>query len=469
MLVEEHEVEDRLLPGTLVGAHLVVRSVLGRGGTAVVYEAVHTRLSALVALKVLEVPEPYREDAARRLQREAEVCASLDDPHVPRVHDVGALPDGTPYVVMEKVLGTTLEQLLAQGRLRMPVVLAVADDLLAALEAVHRAGVVHRDIKPANLIIKFGQDGSAHVRLMDFGISKSVCREPADLKLTRVGTVIGTPHYMAPEQITGDQVDARADIYATGVVLFEMLTGRTPYQGETTAEVVAAVLRHDERAFCSFFSHVPARVQAVVLRAMAAKPGDRFMTVRDMRAALTEALLPEPEPSSVQRHSLTRVIQRRHWPMWGAGAIIVSSFAWPGSVARESSFHHAGPKPSTAGGARPVQPLPELPGLPHLGRLELHWPEPKPPAEPVAEPPKTSPDVKRTAVAEPRERTTRSLSREPEASKPAPSGVLISDYLQKLDALQREATEPAPVVPEAHPGERQRSSERVEGLPDNPY
>src|SRR5262245_47889624 len=138
----------RLQPGERVGDHLVVRSVLGQGGTAVVYEALHTRLGASVALKVLDVPDSYLHDGVLRMQREAEVCASIEDPHVPRIYDINALPDGTPYVVMEKISGTTLEEMLAAGPLKLESVLAIADDLLAALEAVHRAGVVHRDIKP---------------------------------------------------------------------------------------------------------------------------------------------------------------------------------------------------------------------------------------------------------------------------------------------------------------------------------
>lgn len=326
-----------LAPGQRVGDHLVVRSILGQGGTAIVYEALHTRLGAPVALKVLEVEEPFARDAALRLQREAEVCANLDDPHVPRIYDVGALADGTPYLVMEKISGDTLEHMLVSGPLSLRVAAAIADDLLRGLEAVHRAGVVHRDIKPANLMIKLNPEGGAQVRLMDFGVSKSIAPESSDPKLTRMGTVVGTPHYMAPEQITADAVDARADLYAAGVVLYEMLSGRTPYEGDTTAEVVAAVLRGQPPPLRRLVPRVPPPVAAVVMRAMAAAPRDRFPTAREMRLALAEALRGRPpmlrlgpEPERV-RH-----VRRSRAPLWvaacvGVGTLVGAAF-WPGSV-----------------------------------------------------------------------------------------------------------------------------------------
>lgn len=281
----EHE-RKQLKAGSRVGDHLVVRSILGQGGTAIVYEALHTRLGSGVALKVLNVSEEFAQDGALRLQREAEVCASIDDPHVPRIYDVGALPDGTPYVVMEKVSGDTLEQMLLSGPLSAEVTLEIIFDLLKALEAVHRAGVVHRDIKPANVIVKTSPDGVRQVRLMDFGVSKAVCREVDDPKLTRVGTVVGTPHYMAPEQITGEAVDARADLYATGVLMFEMLSGTIPFDGQSTAEIVSAVLRHEPRPLGSLRADLPKGLEAVVMRAMAPRPCDRFLTARDLVSAL---------------------------------------------------------------------------------------------------------------------------------------------------------------------------------------
>jgi len=385
--VETHSNRRRLEPGERVGDHLVVRSVLGQGGTAIVYEALHTRLGASVALKVLDVPDSFRYDGVLRMQREAEVCASIEDPHVPRIYDINALPDGTPYVVMEKVSGTTLEAMLAAGPLALDTILDIADDLLAALEAVHRVGVIHRDIKPANLILQPEGDGTFRVRLMDFGVSEAVCPEASDPKLTRVGTVVGTPHYMAPEQITGEAVDARADVYATGVVLFEMLSGRMPFEGESTAEVVAAVLRQAPLPLASLRPDVPRRLEGVVMRAMAPRPNGRYLTVRDMRAELAEcrtfeqtvarpsvlSLVPAPrgftgserEPTSgfafqsphTSTHGAARHSATRRYSILGAGlAVLVGTVGFP-RAAKHVSMAVAAP---VAGAA--TQVVEEAPG-----------------------------------------------------------------------------------------------------------
>lgn len=287
----------RLAPGTRVGDHLVVRGVLGEGGTAVVYEALHTRVGASVALKVVDVSDEYMEGARARLLREAHVCASLEDPHIPRIYDVGELPDGTPYVVMERVSGRTLENVLLQGALPLDIAVQVTEDLLVAVEAVERAGVVHRDIKPPNIILQTNSEGHLRVRLMDFGVSKNVSseREPtqkvntqANPGLTQQGAIVGTPHYMAPEQIVGPSVDSRADLYAVGVVAYEMMSGRTAFEGQTTGDVVAAVL-HTRPLALSKLREVHPELEGWVERAMAPRRSDRFRSAREMREALREA------------------------------------------------------------------------------------------------------------------------------------------------------------------------------------
>jgi serine/threonine protein kinase len=248
---EGRDRRNRMPPGTRVGDHLIVRGVLGEGGTAIVYEALHTRLGASVALKVIDVSDEFMEGAHARLLREAHVCASLEDPHIPRIYDVGELPDGTPYVVMERVSGRTLENVLLQGALPLDIAVQIVEDLLLAVDAIERAGIVHRDIKPPNIILQTNAEGVLRIRLMDFGVSKNVAadREPtqkvqmhSNPSLTQQGAIVGTPHYMAPEQILGPSVDSRADLYAVGVVAYEMMSGRTAFEGETTGDVVAAVL-----------------------------------------------------------------------------------------------------------------------------------------------------------------------------------------------------------------------------------
>ncbi|HEY6880945.1 MAG TPA: serine/threonine-protein kinase [Polyangiales bacterium] len=293
----EHDRRHRLPPGTRVGDHLIVRGVLGEGGTAIVYEALHTRLGASVALKVIDVSDEFMEGAHARLLREAHVCASLEDPHIPRIYDVGELPDGTPYVVMERVSGRTLENVLVQGALPLDIAVQITEDLLLAVDAIERAGIVHRDIKPPNIILQTNAEGMLRIRLMDFGVSKNVGneREPtqktdvhANPSLTQHGAIVGTPHYMAPEQIVGPSVDTRADLYAVGVVAYEMMSGRTAFEGETTGDVVAAVL-HTRPLSLRKLRDVHEALDAWVDKAMSPRRSDRFQSARQMRDALREA------------------------------------------------------------------------------------------------------------------------------------------------------------------------------------
>ncbi|MDB4987408.1 MAG: Serine/threonine protein kinase PrkC, regulation of stationary phase [Myxococcaceae bacterium] len=323
----------RLAPGTRVGDHLVVRGVLGEGGTAVVYEALHTRLGASVALKVVDVADEYMEGARARLLREAHVCASIEDSHIPRIYDVGELPDGTPYVVMERVSGRTLENVLLQGALPLDIAVQITDDLLLAVEAVERASVVHRDIKPPNIILQTSSEGTLRVRLMDFGVSKNVSseREPtikvnsmSNPALTQQGAIVGTPHYMAPEQIVGPSVDTRADLYAVGVVAYEMMSGRTAFEGETTGDVVAAVL-HTRPLPLSRMRDVHPELEAWVERAMAPRRSERFRNAREMREALRDAW--DEHQTFLAAAGQRRWARRARWV--GAIGLVVLGVALP--------------------------------------------------------------------------------------------------------------------------------------------
>jgi serine/threonine protein kinase len=541
---------------------------LGQGGTAVVYEALHTRLGASVALKVLDVPDSYLHDGVLRMQREAEVCASIEDPHVPRIYDINALPDGTPYVVMEKISGTTLEEMLAAGPLPLSTVLEIADDLLAALEAVHRVGVIHRDIKPANLILQRESDGSFRVRLMDFGVSKATFREPTDPKLTRVGTVVGTPHYMAPEQITGEAVDARADVYATGIVLFEMLSGRMPFEGESTAEVVAAVLRHTPVLLSSLRPDVPRPLEAVVMQAMSPRPSDRFLTVRDMRAALSQcraaertsalSLMPAPRGFPVVPESIPAVAIESHRPppvlhdhdsslatsvdrfeaslartrgrldasqgrlatrrysILGAGlAVLVGTVGFPRAakhvgMTEASPAQVVNPEVAPTPPATPEQsvqaPTAERPWMADTPNFRLEMPAQR--LEIAAAPEEVADDDQgalvnseavavspEAATAEPEsdrarrerereeedratareeERRARRRLREAEAAmaqeEELDPGVLISDYVKQIEAIQREASDQSSNLPDQAPAAPEPAeSDTDTGLPPNPY
>ena len=280
--------------------HLQVRKVLGQGGTAVVYEALHTRLNVRVAVKVLAAADPHEAEARSRLLREAELYARLSDPRFPRVYDVDELPDGTPFVVMEFIEGRTLAEALMFGPMEVDAVYYVAREILEALTEIHQVGIVHRDIKPSNILLEGDWGDDVGVRLVDFGIAKSVLSEPTAHPLTQQGTMLGTPHYMAPEQITAQPLDERVDIYAVGVVLYELLTGQMPFDGPTVGEVIAAALRDTPKPLSSLRADVPKGLESVIMRAMARERDDRFASAHEMLCALHAArvedqgLLPLP-------------------------------------------------------------------------------------------------------------------------------------------------------------------------------
>lgn len=513
----------RFAPGTRVGDHLVVRGVLGEGGTAVVYEALHTRLGASVALKVVDVSEEYMEGARQRLLREAQVCAGLEDAHIPRIYDVGALEDGTPYVVMERVSGRTLESVIAEGPLPFEVAVNIADDLLSAVEAIEKAGIVHRDIKPPNIILQTTAEGTLRVRLMDFGVSKTVSATPdpsqSNPKLTQQGAIVGTPHYMAPEQIVGPSVDSRADLYGVGVVVYEMLAGRTPFEGQTTGEVVAAVLHTRPLALRKLREVHPA-LEGWVEKAMAPRRSDRFFTARGMREALKEAWASHqayaqaagrraftrrarvvgavalvllgvvlPLPAGYDLHALARLLTTKQ-------AADEASSAEPPTPAAQQA------EPGTASAAIPAQPqalpeglvppeaepvLDEQPTLPQSPppNEEANAAAPAAPT-PVAEPAPMAVEAPAANVAEaervpPASAPLRAQGRAvvPSARPSAPSssaapaplpprGVLLNDYLRQLDSQLAPLADPT-----RFENEERRPSQPApnpfDGLPDNPY
>ncbi|HQR67494.1 MAG TPA: serine/threonine-protein kinase, partial [Thermoanaerobaculia bacterium] len=246
-----------LAPGTKLGAHEIV-SPLGAGGMGEVYKAKDTRLGREVAIKVL--PEQFFEDRDRvaRFEREARALAALNHPGIAAIYSFEEVPGSSPtssrhLLVMELVEGEGLDARIARGALSLDESLAIARQIAEALEAAHEKGIVHRDLKPAN--VKFNGDGK--VKLLDFGLAKALEGEPSKdgsssgqtqsptltARATAAGMILGTAAYMSPEQARGRSVDKRADVWALGVVLFEMLAGRRLFDGETVSDTLAAVLR----------------------------------------------------------------------------------------------------------------------------------------------------------------------------------------------------------------------------------
>ncbi len=298
-----------LKAGTRFGSYEVV-SPLGSGGMGEVYRARDTKLQRDVALKLL--PAAFGADADRlsRFTREAQVLAALNHPNIGAIYGVEESQTG-PVLVLELVEGPTLADRVAQGPLPVDDAVAIAGQVADALEAAHEQGIIHRDLKPAN--IKLRPDGAAKV--LDFGLAKSMSpaassgatvTSPA---MTTMGVVLGTAAYMAPEQARGLAVDKRADIWAFGVVLFEMLAGRRPFSGETTSEILAAIIK-DQPSWPALPEDVPPGLRALLRRLLEKDPRRRLRDIGDARLNLEELQAGAAEAPSASGARLSPVVAR---------------------------------------------------------------------------------------------------------------------------------------------------------------
>ncbi len=270
--------------GTRLLSRYVIRGVLGRGGSATVYEADDTEGDGLCAVKVLD-PEPEHRDAEReRMLREARLLAAVRHDGIVRVRDGGLLDGGRAYLVMERLDGRTLADRMEECFwLPLDEAVAIAEQLLEALEAAHAAGVIHRDVKPSNVFLTRG-GARPRTKLIDFGIGVDL-GDPTG-RLTAPGVVVGTLGYMAPEQLFGDEPTARSDVYAAGATMYEMLAGRRPFELE--AGDVRSVLRARSRAvepLATIRPSIPRPLADGVMRALSRRPGDRHASCRAMREA----------------------------------------------------------------------------------------------------------------------------------------------------------------------------------------
>jgi TolB-like protein/Tfp pilus assembly protein PilF len=281
-----------LAAGSRLGPYEIVDR-LGSGGMGVVYRARDPRLGRDVALKVLPDDVASDPERLRRFETEARAAGALAHPNVVVVHDIGEA-GGTPFVVSELLEGETLRERLRRGALAPGEAVAIALGVAQGLEAAHERGIVHRDLKPENLFLT--RDG--RVKILDFGLAKlRAPGAPADSQAetwsreTRAGTILGTPGYLAPEQARGQDADARADLFALGAVLYEMLSGRRAFAGASVADTLAAILREDPPAL-EAEGRLPAGLERVVRRCLEKSPAARFASARDLAFALEAATAP---------------------------------------------------------------------------------------------------------------------------------------------------------------------------------
>ena len=303
----------------LLGGRYELDGVVGRGGMAEVYRARDIRLDRIVAIKTLRADLARDQIFQARFRREAQSAASLNHPSIVAVYDTGedmatGLP--VPYIVMEYVDGRTVRDLLQEGHRLLPErSLEIIDGVLRALDYSHQAGIVHRDIKPGNVMVTRNGD----VKVMDFGIARAM--SDAQATMTQTAQVIGTAQYLSPEQARGERVDSRSDLYSTGCLLYELLTGRPPFTGDSPVAIAYQHVRENPVPPSRVDPEVPPWADAIVLKAMAKSPADRYQTAGDMRADLQRAASGMPVAAAPP----TRLDMYPHTQRMGAGAMMAGA------------------------------------------------------------------------------------------------------------------------------------------------
>jgi len=275
--------------GDIIAGKYKIDRVIGAGGMGTVVAASHLQLNQPVALKFMLPAIAADPQAAARFLREARAAVRLSSPHVGRVLDLDSLPNGTPYLVMELLEGITLAQALQeQKRMSATVALGWVRQALSALSEAHALGIVHRDFKPANLFLARKVDGSTQLKVLDFGIAKSIHPDiEKGLSGTSSQMLLGSPPYMAPEQVNpGATVDARTDVWACGVVLYELLSGVLPFEGKTFVDVMYSIANKAPKPLPV---DVPAAIAAVIDRCLAKQAATRYADASALLTALNEA------------------------------------------------------------------------------------------------------------------------------------------------------------------------------------
>jgi serine/threonine protein kinase len=262
--------------GQIVREKYRLLRLIGSGGMGAVYEAEHVVVGRRFALKFLQPDLVQNEDALARFRREARAAGSLESEHIVGVTDFDGAEDGTPFLVMEYLAGESLAELLArEGPLPVPRVVAALLQVCQGLAVAHAAGIIHRDLKPENLFVVRGKDGADLVKILDFGIAKLARPDPGG-SVTRTGAAMGTPFYMAPEQARGERnIDERVDVYALGVILYELLSGQKPHPGDSYNSILAHILGQTPAPLAALRPGLPAPLAALVHRALANDPKER--------------------------------------------------------------------------------------------------------------------------------------------------------------------------------------------------
>ncbi len=378
------------ITGRVIGGRYRLEARLAAGGMGEVYRATHLELGRTLALKLMRPELSLDPSFVERFRREAMTASRLGHPHIVDIIDSGS-EDGQFYFVMEFLDGETVSALIRRGPVELPLALDLVTQMAEAMDVAHRAGVVHRDLKPDNVIV-LQRGGRPFVKLVDFGVAKVVT--PIDQQLTTHGAVVGTPQYMAPEQAAGVAVDLRADVYALGLILFELLTGKPPLTGETPALVMSA---HIAQAAPALPPQFPASLRALVAELLAKKPGDRPQSMADVVRALAAV------PRTTQKKPPLALMAAAAIVVAGVVAVlVVQPWSWS-STSQDTPPVMEAPTPTPVVPAKPAEPVVvEKPVEPPVEPVVEKTPEPldaglaqrpvtPPRKRPVKTPPKAEP------------------------------------------------------------------------------
>jgi serine/threonine-protein kinase len=313
-------------------SHYRITAPLGQGGMGVVYKAEDTRLGRPVAIKLLADHLARDPEAIERFEREARAASRLSHPHICAVHDVGA-DAGRHFIVMEFLDGAPLDRQIDGTPLPAARIVALGIEMADALEAAHTAGVLHRDVKPANVFITT----RGHAKLLDFGLVKPVAAGPTaastQADLTRAGDVVGTLAFMSPEQVRGEALDARSDLFSLGAVLYQMSTGRQPFAGVTSGMVQDAILNRQPAPIGRLNPEIPAALESILAKALEKDRGLRYQSAADLRADLLRVQRELGTAAATQAGSLAAVPRARHarrwtWAALAAAVVAVGAAVW---------------------------------------------------------------------------------------------------------------------------------------------
>jgi serine/threonine protein kinase len=304
------------LIGQVVDGRYQIDSVLGDGGMGIVYKSVHTTLGKSLAIKVLRPEVSKNEEILARFKQEAQSASAIGNQHIIDISDFGVLPDGSTYFVMEFLTGMNLTDALQGGRFPTERTTKIGKQLCNALGAAHEIGVIHRDMKPDNVQLISRGEEKDFVKVLDFGIAKV---GGTNSKLTQAGQVFGTPHYMSPEQCAGTTVDQRTDIYALGVILYEMATGQVPFDADNLMGILTKHLYENPVPPREFEPpiDVPPAFEAVIMKALAKKPENRYQSMAEMAAdldAVSIGTTPKAVAEAVERSTRASSPQKAPTP-----------------------------------------------------------------------------------------------------------------------------------------------------------